>query len=207
MVFFEVFRYLENSIQRLADTNVGKFYNPALMRAKYFQADLEVYYGKDWEIHYSPMGRACVRAYIHHLEELERTQPDLLIAYIYHLYLGLLSGGRILRRKQKLMTFSKFTKHSSVVDFEQETVNALKTFIKNTTNEIASTLTEEMKNKLLEESVTVFQLNCDLIRSVNSTNAAINTIVRKISFAGFFLIFIILLYLYAGSEEKKDQEL
>lgn len=40
--------------------------------------------------------------YIEHLQELERSNPQLLLAYVYHLYLGLLSGGQILAKKRRM---------------------------------------------------------------------------------------------------------
>lgn len=175
------------------------------MRATLFEADLELYYGKNWKITHTPKSRECVRNYINHLEELEKTEPNLLIPYIYHLYLGLLSGGIIIRKKHKLTPFSVFSKQSSVVDFESKIVGELKTFIKNITNDIAENLDEDMKKKLLDESITVFKLNCDLIRSVESAKNVYNKIVKIISYLGLLIMFIILFYFYfKQSNDEKD---
>ena len=41
--------------------------------------------------------------YIDHLKHIaEEDEPLLLVAYIYHLYMGLLSGGQILSKKRQL---------------------------------------------------------------------------------------------------------
>lgn len=40
--------------------------------------------------------------YLEHLQNLERENPKLLLAYVYHLYLGLLSGGQILAKKRSV---------------------------------------------------------------------------------------------------------
>ena len=45
---------------------------------------------------------SCVKSYISHLEKVESENPYLLSAYIYHLYMGLLSGGQILSAKKRI---------------------------------------------------------------------------------------------------------
>ena len=39
--------------------------------------------------------RPSVVKYLHHLAVVQEEMPDLLIPYIYHLYMGLLSGGQV----------------------------------------------------------------------------------------------------------------
>lgn len=41
-------------------------------------------------------------AYRSHIETLHKKDPYLVIPYIYHLYLGLLSGGQVLKEKRRL---------------------------------------------------------------------------------------------------------
>jgi heme oxygenase len=41
-----------------------------------------------------------VKSYLEHLKKIENENPLLLAAYIYHLYMGLLSGGQILAKKR-----------------------------------------------------------------------------------------------------------
>lgn len=198
LVFYEVFRYLEECIDRLPNTNVGKFKNESLKLAKHFEADLEMYYGKDWKT--TQPTRDCVREYIEHLETLFETDPDSLIPYIYHLYLGLLSGGRVLRKKQQLMAFSRFSKQSSVVDFDTKLVSELKKFIKDTTNEIGENLDQNAKQRLLDESVTVFRLNCDIIRSVDSAQHVVNKAFWSAAYIGIALFGMIALYMYRTTD-------
>lgn len=67
-------------------------------RAPGFEADLEYYLGKNWrervEEEFTTPG---VRSYVAHLEELARDDPVLLVPYAFHLHMGMLSGGQILR--------------------------------------------------------------------------------------------------------------
>lgn len=200
LVFYEVFKFLEKSMENTRYTNVVKFFHPDLARTPYFETDLEFYYGPKWKEDYPP--RECVRNYISHLEEISESDPNLLIPYIYHLYLGLLSGGRILRRKQKMMAFSRYSRVSSVVDFDNEIASYLKKFIKETMNEIASNMSDQIKSKLLEESITVFKLNCELIRSVNSANNVVRRLIQIFGYVGVAVVTAVSTYWYFNSGEE-----
>jgi len=56
------------------------------------------------------------------LKEAEAEDPYLLVAYIYHLYAGLLSGGQVLRGKRRLAKkmFGGTSKHPSEDSEEEE---------------------------------------------------------------------------------------
>lgn len=130
-----------------------------------------------------------------HLKEIEDTEPILLIAYIYHLYMGLLSGGIILRKKrefmQKIWPFNKEYQinGNNITNFENSNIFQLKRYMRDTMNKIAETLDEDTKNKIIEESKTVFILNNEIIRSIQGTG----TIILKKTIC--FVIPIILLFL------------
>lgn len=125
------------------------------------------------------------------LREIEDTDPTLLMAYIYHLYMGLLSGGIILRKKrllmQKILPFNEIqTSGSNITDFENSSIFELKRNMHDIMNKIAETLDEDTKNKLIEESKVVFALNNEIIKSVQGTG---RVLLRKV------LCFIIALML------------
>lgn len=139
--------------------------------------------------------RDTVTKYLKHLEEIENTEPTLLIAYIYHLYMGLLSGGIILRKKRQLMRkvwpFRELQgKDNNITSFESSNISGLKRRMRDTMNEIADTLDEDMKCKLLEESKMVFTLNNEIIRSVRGVGT---NLLKKI----LFFIVPIVLFLFA----------
>lgn len=72
---------------------------PYHSRKKAFEEDLRHYLGEEWRtLPKSP----ALENYLEHLQELEKDNPTLLMAYVYHLYLGLLSGGQILSKKRKM---------------------------------------------------------------------------------------------------------
>lgn len=130
------------------------------------------------------------------LRQLEDADPNQLMAYIYHLYMGLLSGGIILRKKRQLMRkFSPFkdalTGGDCVTDFGDYNVFQLKRDLRNTMNDIAETLDEDTKNKLIEESKTVYSLNNELIRSVRGAGPVV---IKKVIY--FVSVFVFILFLF-----------
>jgi heme oxygenase len=94
LVFYEVFRFLEEALDRNGDSLLGEYNLVAgLRRAGAIEADLDHYLGKGWNgAEYA--ARPEVAAYLTHLKAVEAENPYLLVAYIYHLYMGLLSGGQ-----------------------------------------------------------------------------------------------------------------
>lgn len=118
------------------------------------------------------------------------------MAYIYHLYMGLLSGGIILRKKrqivQKINPFRGNEVSNNVTDFGDRSIYQLKSELRKTMNEIAETLDEDTKNKLLEESKKVYALNNEIIRSVRGAGPVV---IQKIGYLFLIVIFILLIYL------------
>ncbi|XP_069673121.1 uncharacterized protein Ho [Periplaneta americana] len=192
LVFYEIFRYLEEAMVRLKDTHVGKLCIEGMQRTESFEKDLSFYLGSDWAKDYKP--RESVVKYLLHLRELENSDPDQLVAYIYHLYMGLMSGGQILRKKR--VVFSKFTSsqqtyEDAVTDFGENSIPNMKKDLMTAMNGIAEVLNEETKQKLIEESKTVFVLNNEIIRSVRGAN---EVILKKIIILIIIISLIIVVY-------------
>ena len=70
---------------------------PGMRVSQYIKEDLDAYYGKERKF-----SSAAVNTWIAEIRKIRFDQPLLVTAYIYHMYLGLYSGGRILRHKFKL---------------------------------------------------------------------------------------------------------
>nr|XP_050848452.1 heme oxygenase 1 isoform X1 [Vespula vulgaris] len=195
LVFYEIFRYLEGAMIRLKNTKIGLLRLTELQRTEAFEQDLEYYLGKGWMKNYSP--RDSVIKYLMRLREIEDTEPALLMAYIYHLYMGLLSGGIILRRKRQLMQkislFKEITSSgNNITDFGNHSILELKRDLRETMNKIAETLDEDTKNKLIEESKIVYALNNEIIRSVRGAGTVI---FKKIFYFISALILILIVFL------------
>lgn len=128
-----------------------------------------------------------------HLREVEDTDPMLLMAYIYHLYMGLLSGGIILRKKrqlmQKIMPFKELRADgSNITTFDNSSIFELKRNMRDTMNKIAETLDEDTRNKLIEESKIVFTLNNEIIKSVQGAG---RILLKKVLYFSIALVSVI----------------
>jgi heme oxygenase len=194
LVFYEIFRYLEQAMIRLKDTHVGKLCIEGMQRTEAFEKDLNFYLGTDWMKTYEP--RDSVITYLLHLRKLETSDPNQLMAYIYHLYMGLLSGGQILRKKRALL--KKFiifpneqTYQDAVTDFGATNISKMKKDLVEAMNGIAEVLDEGTKEKLIEESKTVFMMNNEIIKSVTGTN---EVILKKLIKTIIILSLIVIIY-------------
>lgn len=197
LIFYEIFRYLEDAMLRLKGTPVGDFYIDGLPRTEAFEKDLKFYLGTNWADNYVP--RESVAEYLLHLRHLEKSKPILLVAYIYHLYMGLLSGGQILTKKRALVqklipgrshelnntgyALTTFDNTTSIAGLKRQMVNIL--------NTVALTLDDKTKQELLEESRNVFVMNNKIIKTVRGTA---HVIFNKISILVTLIIMIYFIY-------------
>jgi len=93
LVFYEIFKFLEENVSQ-------QILPLEYHRAEAFEKDIQFYKGNEWQKTYKI--RPAVQTYLNHLYEINERNSLLLIAYVYHLYMGLLSGGQILTKKRKL---------------------------------------------------------------------------------------------------------
>jgi len=129
---------------------------------------------------------------------LEEREPLRLLAYVYHLYMGLLSGGQILNRKRELRKklkrsfgellgwlslgmrsrsppppggSSSVKLGNAVTSFVMDgrTINDIKKEIAFTMNDIASDLSKDEKESLISESMMVFQRNNEVVGTIERT--------------------------------------
>lgn len=182
---------------------IDNLITPDIARTKAFENDLNYYLGNDWMKNHSPrfvffmkfniyflhkyiiyfvflyFFRPSVVKYLTHLKELEETNPILLIAYVYHLYLGLMSGGVILKKKRqfmkKLIPFKNndSTEGNNISDFGINNIGILKKQFRDKMNEIADGLSEETRQQLIDESKVMYSLNDECIRSIKGANAVV----------------------------------
>lgn len=170
-MFYEIFKYLENNVPD--DLLPHNFH-----RQEAFEEDLAYYFGWDWQSHYTV--RPSVQKYIDHLDYIKEINPLLLIAYVYHLYMGLLSGGQILHKKRhlfnKLNPMGSDDEYSvsgcSVTTFDGATIAELKSQMRNLVDEKAKEFTDELRAQILDESRRVFELNNEIVRTVRGVTRA-----------------------------------
>ncbi|XP_073989906.1 heme oxygenase isoform X2 [Rhodnius prolixus] len=195
LIFYEIFRFLEQAMSANKESNLCKMYVNGMERTSAFEEDLKFYLGDDWKKNYTV--RESVAKYLSHLKELESTNTDLLIAYVYHLYMGLLSGGQILRKKReigkRLLVNSKDsnTKGNAVTDFGNLNIHDLKQKIVDNVNSIADSLDEDTKFKIIVESRMVFKLNNEIVKSIEGTNVIL---LKKVFIFSVIVLIIFMLW-------------
>jgi heme oxygenase len=205
LIFYEIFKFLEAAVARLSlkshptNQHFSRFKSiiAGIERTNAFEADLDFYFGPGYLKEYSI--RPSVAEYLSHLQTLEEREPLRLMAYLYHLYMGLLSGGQILKRKRDLRNRFKRKLHSLFQWFgfgipsssgnsllgtafgqprpgdaityfgDGRTISDIKKEITFTMNDIASDLSTDEKNSLLEESLEVFRRNNEIVGSIQRT--------------------------------------
>lgn len=192
LVFYEVFQFLEGALDRYSHTLVGEMDIAGIRRKEAFEKDLTYYLGPDWKKGYAPRESVC--QYLKHLKKLEAENPYLLLAYVYHLYMGLLSGGQILRRKRALLQKLKFSRKESleglaVVEVEGS-VAKIKKEMTDAMNQIAEAVDEEVRQRLLEESKMVFVLNNNMVNSIEGAGAVVTFKVIKFGICGALVIML-----------------
>lgn len=164
LVFYEVFKFLEKSLNAHSDSLIGDLLIPEMARTEAFEEDLDFFFG-DWREGYEI--RPEVRQYLDHLKSLDNENPYLLIPYIYHLYMGLFSGGQILAAKvhkssrdlliiNSLLLQRKYLSLSgnkndetppgcAVTSYPNKTIKQLKTQLRQAVNDLADNLDAELK--------------------------------------------------------------
>lgn len=164
-IFYEIFKYLENNV---SEELLATEYH----RTQAFEEDLDFYLGKEWRQDYQP--RESVQRYIEHLETIKAKNPLLLFAYVYHLYMGLLSGGQILQKKRSLA--SKWGKVDEsnvgrmVTTFDQP-IAELKTKMRGLVDKLAGDWTTDFQNEFILECKFVFELNNSVVKTIKSCNS------------------------------------
>ncbi|KAK2718385.1 heme oxygenase 1-like isoform X2 [Artemia franciscana] len=193
LYFYEVFKYMEEAMTRLEHTLVGDLDIPGIRRVSEFEKDIEYYFGAEWfRNEYRPT--ESVQEYIDHLAELEKDEPHLLMAFIYHMYMGLFSGGQILHKKRQIeaklrLRTAQPGQGEAVTNFEGKNVSNIKREMTEMMNKIASQLDEVTRRKLIEESKNVFRMNNKMVKTIPGTT---RVIVRKMVKFSLFVIPVII---------------
>lgn len=167
-------------------------------RREAFENDLNFYLGPNWNKNYKP--RESVAIYLKHLQEIKETNPTLLIAYVYHLYMGLLSGGQILQKKRSLVSKMNPLKSSeatengdSLTNFGSHKIYDLKQKMRGLIDDLCKDFDETTKNLLIEESKKVFELNNQIVKTVRGVN---RVYIQKLTFLAviFSAVFVYFKY-------------
>merc|ERR1712129_243034 len=141
-------------------------YLSKLKRAPAFEKDLYFYLGSEWKESATPT--KAVQDYIHHLKQIEKEKPYLLIPYCFHLYFAMLAGGKMIKKMAiRTMNLPK-NQGVGIFKFDDEVNQArLKNDFKKTINMIPLTVVQ--KEEIMKESVNVFRSNNKVVQSHEGT--------------------------------------
>jgi heme oxygenase 2 len=208
-IFYEVFKFLEENVSnqilpeeyhKSSDFEKGE----RLLQFGHFSdfqiffvADLKFFKGDDWEKNYKV--RPEVQKYLNHLYDLHENSPLLLIAYVYHLYMGLLSGGQILAKKRKLFTGKtsdpdEIEPGTNLTCFAGKSIVELKNKMRNNIDDYTKDFDEKLRQDLIEESKRVFELNNEIIGSVEGVADQLKK--NAVYVGGIVLLVVLSFYLF-----------
>lgn len=198
LCFHPIFEYLEQHIA--ADQlTAGVHRAPAIeLDIRYYCALL----GLDAEQQLAER-RPSVAAYLEHLRGVRAENPLLLMAYAYHLYMGMLSGGQILNKKRRM-----FAKLSMGVDGSADAsadgyrttmydvaagppLAELKADLRRRLDELGDSVDEVTRRRLLEESIMVFELNNAMIHSIRGGG---RVALRKVAMLAAVMLLAVVAY-------------
>merc|ERR1719273_3112462 len=133
----------------------------------------------------------AVKQYITRLEEIEDKNPYLLSAYIYHLYMGLLSGGQILSAMKRVSRQPTDSSGQNIFNVKKpDSVSSLKKKIREAMETMSKYLDEDTKEEILREGVKVFELNNSLIHSVKGVDEAFWKLTKKLILIALFIVLV-----------------
>lgn len=182
-LFLPVFEKLEAILERSSKhPQIGKL-SPlldGLRRGPGFRADMAFYLPskerkEELERSWKNGEHPVIVEYVGRLEELEKTDPLLLLAYVYHLYGGVVAGGQIVARMvRKAMGLSKDGDEGveafKVKDDGSYSSKGFFHRVRNVYNEELK-LSANEQERIIQEGKEVFRLNDALIGSVKGTPA------------------------------------
>lgn len=156
---YHIYKALEEEIERNKENPVyAPLYFPEeLHRGTALEQDLAFWYGPRWQevIPYTP----AMRRYVQRLQEVGRTEPELLVAHAYTRYLGDLSGGQVLKKiAQKALELPNSGEGLAFFTFPNiDSATKFKQLYRARMNSLE--MTPKVRQRVIEEAKTAFLLN------------------------------------------------
>lgn len=171
--FYYVFKALEEELEtrRLLYPKISPIYFRELLRTPAFEKDLGYYYecyANDMTNIPPPSPATC--AYVAEMRAAVNEEPVLIMAYCQALYMGLLSGGVVIRRW--LINAFGLTPPMGVAIFDfSDTISDVSNFkgaYADAINRVS--LSDALKARIIAQKKRVFECNNELINEVCSSN-------------------------------------
>ncbi|PUU76540.1 hypothetical protein B9Z19DRAFT_1102297 [Tuber borchii] len=164
-------------------TALQSLYSRPLLRTPQLVKDLEYFYGGETYHGIEPMSTRA--KYVSHIKQIISQKPHLVIAYAHNYYMALFAGGKILKYQISLAR-GFFPPRRNMAEEECKAAGTnlfsfevpkgeeglLRSGFKDALLDIQSTLTEEERTEIIEESKAIFKNNEMLILELDRLCAA-----------------------------------
>lgn len=203
--FYYIFQQIEIALERNIDhEHIAPFADllPQCARTAGFEKDLEYYLGEDYLDRISPT--PAVAMYLKHLNHIEDSNPTLLLAYMYHMYMAILAGGQIIKKMARRTMNLPKDQGTALLDVAQGVNRGiLRKRIKERLN--ALVLDKEMEQALLDESSVLFALNNKVVAGLQGKTvsmSAIKTVSKLVAYAAVVLMVLFQTYQWGWGSMK-----
>lgn len=160
-----VYAEMEAAFEAASDANVRALDYPSLRRKEALETDMEYYFGPEWRSTVEPT--AATRKYMARVREVAASEPYLLVAHMYTRYLGDLFGGQMMGGMARRSLNLDAGCGTAFYTFDEIPAAEIKPFIEEWYTELNKLdLTEEQKQKIVDEGNLVFALNIELFEEL-----------------------------------------
>lgn len=175
-----VFAKMEDLLEEhKGHAQIGKVYAilELIRRTPGLKADMEYYLTTDRRMELDMLHKdgdtPALDGFLQYLDKISKEDPILILAFVYHLYDGILAGGQLIKAMvRKAMGLSKDTNEGVECFCIKDGVapKIVMSRMRNILNEDIE-LSEEECKKLVDEGAVVFRLNDQLVRTISGTDA------------------------------------
>ena len=167
--FYFVYEAMERALDTLDCPTLTALDFPELRRLPGLERDMAFYYGADWRNKIKPS--PATRKYVAQIERVAASEPELLVGHLYSRYLGDLFGGQMMSGMALKTLGEKVGDGTGGLAFyEFDAIPDSKAFITEWYTALnALDLSEEQRERIVEEANVVFRLNIEVFNELEGS--------------------------------------
>jgi len=161
-----VYQAMENEFENASDASVKALDCTELRRVNSLEKDMEFFYGPEWSSIIAPS--AATKKYVDRIQEIGKSEPELLIAHQYTRYLGDLFGGQMMGGMASKSLGLEPGQGTSFYQFDD--IADTKAFIDEWYTKLNKLgLTNKQKEAIVDEANLVFALNIEILEELEGS--------------------------------------
>ena len=161
-----VYQAMESEFENSSDLSVKAMDYSGLRRVNTLETDMEFFYGPDWARIISPT--KATKKYVARIQEIGKSEPELLIAHQYTRYLGDLFGGQMMGGMASKSLGLEPGQGTSFYQFDG--IDDSKAFIDEWYRNLNKLdLTDKQKDAIVDEANLVFALNIEILEELEGS--------------------------------------